>query len=148
MRVRSIPNGLALRKVISSAPRCHEFNPEGTDLNANPFDGEGSHRVIRELLVHPLVQDVTPFSRGAVLAAAAQGGGNKTQIGDPALDTVDWHESRTPGNMRVDYVLPSADLTVTGAGVFWPAPDEVGFAFVGSNGDLGSHHRLVWVDIE
>ncbi|MGR3291154.1 MAG: endonuclease/exonuclease/phosphatase family protein [Paracoccaceae bacterium] len=118
------------------------------DLNANPFDGEGSHRVIRELLVHPLVQDVTPFSRGAVLAAAAQGGGNKTQIGDPALDTVDWHESRTPGNMRVDYVLPSADLTVTGAGVFWPAPDEVGFAFVGSNGDLGSHHRLVWVDIE
>ena len=41
---------------------------------------------------------------------------------DPPIDL-------TPGNMRVDYVLPSAGLTVTGAGVFWPAPGEDGFQF-------------------
>jgi len=118
------------------------------DLNADPLDGEGSKQAIGDLLEHPRVRDVKPASKGATAASVAQGGGNKTQLGDPSFDTVDWNESRTPGNMRVDYVLPSVDLVVTGAGVFWPAPGEVGYEFVGSNGDLGSHHRLVWIDIE
>lgn len=118
------------------------------DLNADPNDGEGSHAAIRGLLAHPLVQDVRPTSRGAVVASDLQAGPNLKQVSDPTFDTVDWDEGRTPGNMRVDYVLPSANLQISGAGVFWPAPDQVGFALVGSDGSRGSHHRLVWVDVE
>ncbi len=117
------------------------------DLNADPKDGEGSHAAIRALLSDPRVRDVRPASRGAVVAAKTQGGPNKLHLTDPALETVDWDEGRTPGNMRVDYVLPSANLDVSGAGVFWPAPNEDGFDLLGSEGDIGSWHRLVWVDI-
>lgn len=117
------------------------------DMNADPMDGEGARKAINDLLVNSLLQDAVPQSRGAVLAADRQGGPNKTHGTDPSFDTVDWDESRTPGNMRVDYVLPSANLKVTGAGVFWPAPGEVGFELVGLDGSTGSHHRLVWVDV-
>ena len=47
-----------------------------------------------------------------------------------------------PGNLRVDYVLPSAGLEITGAGVFWPVEGEPGAALIGA-----SDHRLVWVDV-
>jgi endonuclease/exonuclease/phosphatase family protein len=117
------------------------------DLNADPKDGEGAHGAINALLSDPRVRDVRPFSLGAVAASKRQGGPNASHLSDPAFDTVDWDESRTPGNMRVDYVLPSTNLDVSGAGVFWPAPDEDGFDLVGSDGSLGSQHRLVWVDI-
>ena len=46
------------------------------------------------------------------------------------------------GNLRVDYVLPSAGLKVTGAGVFWPVEGEPGAALIDA-----SDHRLVWVDV-
>lgn len=117
------------------------------DLNADPFDGAGAHDSIRALLAHPLVQDAKPASQGAAIAAKAQGGPNQKHQGAAELDTVDWDEARTPGNMRVDYVLPSANMGVTGAGVFWPAPDQSGYALVGPDGSTGSHHRLVWVDL-
>jgi hypothetical protein len=117
------------------------------DFNADPWDGEGARADVRALLGDVRITDPQPSSRGGSVAATAQGGPNLLQLGDPALDTVDWDETRTPGNMRVDYVLPSSDLVVTGAGVFWPAPDEDGFDLVGSDGQTGSHHRLVWVDI-
>jgi endonuclease/exonuclease/phosphatase family protein len=117
------------------------------DLNADPMDGEGSHGAINALLADPRIQDVAPASKGAVAASMRQGGPNVAHLSDPAMDTVDWDEARTPGNMRVDYVLPSANLDISGAGVFWPAPEEDGFDLVGSDGSLGSQHRLVWVDI-
>jgi len=117
------------------------------DLNADPKDGEGSQGAINALLSDPRVRDVRPSSLGAVAASARQGGPNKLHLSDPAFDTVDWDEARTPGNMRVDYVLPSANLDISGAGVFWPAPDEDGFELVGLDGSVGAHHRLVWVDI-
>ncbi|MFT3690702.1 endonuclease/exonuclease/phosphatase family protein [Paenirhodobacter sp.] len=48
----------------------------------------------------------------------------------PGRDTVDY--GKPPGALRTDYVLPSPDLTVTGAGI----------------GPLGgSRHHIVWVDI-
>jgi hypothetical protein len=118
------------------------------DLNADPQDGEGSHGAIRALLADPKARDVQPASQGAVEASNRQAGPNLKQISDPAFDTVDWDENRTPGNMRVDYVLPSANLRVSDAGVFWPASDQDGFDIVGSDGSVGSHHRLVWIDIE
>jgi endonuclease/exonuclease/phosphatase family metal-dependent hydrolase len=117
------------------------------DLNADPHDGDGGRQAVRALLDHPRTLDPHPSSAGGANAATRQGGANASQRGDPALDTADWDDSRPPGNLRVDYVLPSSELTITDAGVFWPAPGEVGFDLVGLDGATGSHHRLVWVSV-
>lgn len=118
-------------------------------LNADPFDGEARRGALAELLAHPLVQDPRPTSEGAVAAAGAQGGVNAAQEGPAALDTADWRDDGAgPGNLRADYVLPSAGLKVLDAGVFWPAPGEEGYALVGDGSErVSSDHRLVWVDI-
>lgn len=119
------------------------------DLNADPLDGDGRHEGIGALLSHPLVQDPAPRSAGGAAAAAAQGGANARHGGDPALDTADWGDARGgPGNLRVDYVLPSRSFEVTAAGVFWPAPGEQGAELVAGGRRKGSSdHRLVWVDL-
>ena len=112
------------------------------DLNADPVDGESVPGTVRQLTEHPLVNaSVTPASAGGAAAAAAQGGANVEHRGDPRLDTADFRD-RAPGNLRVDYVLPSAALEVTGAGVFWPAEGEPGAELIDA-----SDHRLVWLDI-
>jgi len=116
------------------------------DSNLDPADGDGRRAAMRALLADPRLADPRPKSRGAVLAAHAQGGANTRQRGNPALDTVDWPDGgsrRGPGNMRVDYVLPSAGLAVIGAGVYWPAPGAAGEV-----AKAASRHRLVWVDIK
>jgi hypothetical protein len=112
-------------------------------LNADPADGDGMRIAIQRLVGHDRLQDPLPASAGAVAAAREQGGANAAHLGDPALDTVDWRDDTGPGNLRVDYVLPGAGLTVEDAGVFWPAPDAPGAELVAE----GSSHRLVWVDI-
>ncbi len=118
------------------------------DLNADPADGEARRAAIAALLSHPRVQDPAPRSAGAASAAAAQGGANARHRGDPALDTADWRDKPEPGNLRVDYVLPSTDWEVTAAGVFWPAPGAPGAALVeGGRRPASSDHRLVWVDL-
>ncbi|SLN30738.1 endonuclease/exonuclease/phosphatase family protein [Pseudooctadecabacter jejudonensis] len=106
------------------------------NANADPFDGEGSQQVIHDLLHHRSLQDPRPVSRGAAQAADA------THLGPAAQDTADWRGD-VPGNLRVSYVLPSRDLAVVDAGVFWPAPDAPMAAMVIAAGS----HRLVWVDI-
>ena len=66
------------------------------------------------------------------------------------MDTADWHESKDgPGNLRVDYVLPSAGLNITGSGVFWPEPEDPLARLVAERNRkrASSDHRLVWVDI-
>ncbi len=112
------------------------------DQNADPQDGSSRDNAIRQLTEHPLVQDTQPRSEGGAYYAKEQGGANANHKGDPALDTGDFGDERT-GNMRIDYVLPSKTLKVTGSGVYWPKPDQPG-------GDLVdvSDHRLVWVDVE
>ena len=117
------------------------------DLNADPVDGDGNHDSIGALLAHPLVQDPQPRSKGAVDAGTLQRGNNVGHDGDAALDTADWNDDRGPGNLRVDYVLPSSDLRVTGSGVFWPTRSDPDFALIGSGKPASSDHRLVWVDI-
>lgn len=117
------------------------------DLNADPEDGDGVREAIRGLLTHPRLQDPEPRSDGAVQAAKGQGGANDRHAGDPALDTADWRDDRGPGNLRVDYVLPSIDWTVEGAGVFWPAPGDPQSDLLGSGRSATSDHRLVWVDL-
>ena len=112
------------------------------DLNADPMDGDSVPGAARQLTEHPLVNaSVTPESEGGAAAAAAQGGANTGQRGDPRFDTADFGDD-VAGNLRVDYVLPSAGLKVTGAGVFWPVEGEPGAALIDA-----SDHRLVWVDV-
>lgn len=92
------------------------------DANLDPEQGEGRNEAIRALLTDPRLQDPRP--------ADVSG----------ALTTVEW---KAVGEMRVDYVLPSADLQITGSGVFWPAPDLP----MRAAAEQASRHRLVWVDV-
>ncbi|MEM7496788.1 MAG: endonuclease/exonuclease/phosphatase family protein [Pseudomonadota bacterium] len=118
------------------------------DLNADPVDGAARRDALRTLLADPALQDPRPSSDGASEAASRQGDGNARQSGSPAFDTADWRDSPGPGNLRVDYVLPSAGLEIVGSGVFWPAPGQPGAVLMdGGKRPASSDHRLVWVDL-
>ncbi|MEB3358228.1 MAG: phytase [Synechococcales bacterium] len=122
------------------------------DQNADPFDGDSTDDAILQLLDNPLVNvSLTPSSEGAVDAAEIQGGANDAHLGNPALDTADFADG-TPGNLRADYVLPSFNLEITEAGVFWPEQDDPLFPIVGNfdpaiPGFPSSDHRLVYADV-
>lgn len=107
------------------------------NANLDPVDGEGRREALAALLSHPRLRDAAPVSGGG-RAAASPG-----QRGDPARDTVDWPEGPGPGNLRVVHVLPSADLTVTDAGIVWPEPGDP----LADTVARASRHRLVWVDL-
>jgi len=112
------------------------------DFNADPLDGDSVQNAIGQLLDAPWINsDCIPVSAGASEAARLQGGVNRTQLGDPASDTADFNDEYT-GNLRLDYLLPSTGLAVTGCGVFWPAQGEEGRALAAV-----SDHHLVWLDI-
>jgi hypothetical protein len=115
------------------------------DLNADPVDGDGRSEAIRKLLEHPRVAKYpTPQSQGAVEATEVSQGANLKHQGNPAHDTGDFND-KNPGNLRIDFVLPSANLKVLASGVYWPAKSQS----PESNALAGaSDHRLVWVDIE
>ncbi|WP_177213228.1 endonuclease/exonuclease/phosphatase family protein [Celeribacter neptunius] len=110
--------------------------PEGPfvllgDSNLDPMDGDGRRDQMQALLTDPRLQDPRPVAdHGAEMA-------NPGQRGDPALDTADWGDP-VPGNLRVDYVLPSADLTVLASGIAW---------HTGKSEKNDFRHGLVWVDI-
>jgi Endonuclease/Exonuclease/phosphatase family len=102
------------------------------DGNLDPADGDGLRKGILALLTHPALQDPGP-----------KGGQDRTdpgQTGDARLDTVIYPDL---GGLRLDYVLPSADLQVTGSGVLWPPADDVLAADLAA----ASRHFPVWVDI-
>ena len=116
------------------------------DYNADPYDGDSVDGAIDQLLDHRRVNtSVTPSSPGGVEQALLQGGVNAEHRGDPAFDTADFNEP--PGNLRVDYVLPSRSLKIEDAGVFWPSSDDPLFRLVGTFPFPTSDHRLVWVDV-
>ncbi|MBC6443110.1 MAG: endonuclease/exonuclease/phosphatase family protein [Rhodobacteraceae bacterium] len=117
-------------------------------LNADPNDGDGIRAAIRSLLIHPRLQDPTPASEGARIAAQNQAGANAGHRGDPAFDTADWRDDPGPGNLRADFVLPSRDFTVHDAGVFWPVPGTPRAELLHHAGERASDHYLVWVDLE
>ncbi|RXZ73028.1 endonuclease/exonuclease/phosphatase family protein [Agromyces albus] len=117
------------------------------DQNADPLDGDSVDAAIDQLLGHPRITDPLPTSDGAVEAAQVQGGANLTHEGDPRYDTADFNDNPAPGNLRADYVLPSRDLRVTDAGVFWPVQADPLSALTGSFPFPSSDHRLVWVDV-
>jgi hypothetical protein len=112
------------------------------DFNADPLDGDSVENAIGQLLhANWIDSDCVPLSTGAEEAALVQGGINAEQRGDPAADTSDFNDKFT-GNLRLDYLLSSSALPVTGCGVFWPARGEAGHEWVEV-----SDHRLVWLDI-
>ena len=116
------------------------------DQNSDPLDGDSYPGAIDQLLDHPRVRDPLPTSDGAVEAAAVQGGANDGHEGDPALDTADFADN-APGNLRADYALPSKNLPVRDAEVFWPMADQPGSELTGAYPFLTSDHRPVWVDL-
>lgn len=91
---------------IGSAP-ARPFVLMG-DANLDPERGDGRGAAMQRLLAHPAVQDPLPNQ-----------------------PTVTFDQT---GPLRIDYVLPSSDWTVTGAKVTAPVPDA-------------SRHSLVWVDL-
>lgn len=60
------------------------------------------------------------------------------------FDTADFSEP--PGNLRADHVLPSKNLPVTAAGVFWPVSSDPLSALTGTYPFPSSDQRLVWID--
>ena len=99
-------------------------------LNADPVDGDARRETLSAMLAHPALQDPAPTS--------AAGG----------TDTADWTDP-DPGNLRVSYILPSAETRVLASGVFWPAEDTPDRPLLGgSDGNGASRNRLVWVDLE
>jgi hypothetical protein len=135
------------------------------DYNADPRDGDSFQGAINQLLDDPLVNtSLTPASAGGTAAAtypSNNGTANQSHAGDPQFDTADFSDS-APGNLRVDYVLPSANLEMTDAGIFWPVDPDTStpntggdlFDLVGTFRDpnlyanlASSDHKAVWVDV-
>lgn len=117
------------------------------DQNADPLDGDSTNDAILQLLDNPLINtSITPDSAGGIEQAVLQGGANATHEGNPAFDTADFADA-APGNLRADYVLPSKNLPIEDAAVFWPESTDPLFPLVGTFPFPSSDHRLVSVDV-
>ena len=106
------------------------------DLNADPVqDRERPYgrSAISQILEHPRVQDPKPTGDGPWPA-------------DPSRPYPGDSRTRTTTFGRIDYVLPSRNLSVAGGGVWHPAADDPLHHLVGEP-DPASDHRLVWVDL-
>ena len=91
-------------------------------FNVDPDRGEGRREGVLGLISHPSLQDPVPQS-------------------DYGTATTDWDDP-TPGDLRVDYILPSDSLRVLNSGVFWPTDGPMAETVAEA-----SDHRLVWVDV-
>ncbi len=112
------------------------------DYNADPFDGDSTADAAMQFINHPDIDNTfIPVSRGGAEQSGIQGGVNLEHRGNPAFDTSDFSEP--PGNLRVDYALPSEfGLDVKQGGVFWPNANDPAASLVAV-----SDHRLVYVDL-
>lgn len=109
------------------------------DLNSDPVFGDSRHGAIRKLLQHPRITDPRPVR----LPFAEKYSNLWEQPIDftkpfPASATADFG---SVGQLRVDYVLPSNDMAIRDAKVFWPGQRDPMYELIES-----SDHRLVWVD--
>ena len=117
------------------------------DLNGDPLDGQGREGIARLLTSPRVLQTDPPASDGAAEQSALQGGANASHRGNAHNDTLDAADEPGPGNLRLDYVLPSANLRISASGVFWPTMDQPTFRLVGTHPFPSSDHRLVWADV-
>jgi endonuclease/exonuclease/phosphatase family metal-dependent hydrolase len=91
------------------------------NANLDLTHGEGRREALAALLDDPRLTDPQPRSADAPA--------------DHPLATAVF--GTAPGPLRVDYILPSAQLKVIDAGVIWSQAAA-----------LASKHRLVWVDLD
>ena len=106
------------------------------DLNADPVRDVAPHgrTAISQLLDHPRVRDPKPIGEGEWPPAA-----NRSPYpGDKRAQTTSFG--------RVDYVLPSRDLEITGSGVWYPGRRDPLSVLV-TEPDAASDHALVWIDV-
>lgn len=112
------------------------------DMNSDPNDGDSVPGAANQLTDNAAFNhSIIPSSAGGPEDSAADGGINDSHISNPAYDTSDFGDP--PGNLRVDYALPSADLNLVNAAVFWPVVADPLSALV-----TASDHRMVYVDLE
>lgn len=118
------------------------------DYNSDPLDGDSIPGAIDQLLDSSDINATfIPVSAGAAEAAALQGGANAAHLSDPQYDTADFADG-APGNLRVDYVLPSRNgFAVRGGGVFWPLTTDPLSTLTGTFPFPSSDHRLVFLDV-
>lgn len=117
------------------------------DYNSDPFDGDSVPGSAQLLLENDLINgEFIPASEGGVEATEVQGDFNLTHEGDPAYDTGDFNPAG-PGNLRVDYVLPSVNLEVVDGAVFWPTSDDEFFRLTGEFPFPSSDHKAVWIEV-
>ena len=141
---------VAIAEVVERVAAGTDFPPILVgDLNADPFDGGSVPGAIDQLLTHPRINaSFVPRSDGAAEAARAQEQANRRHRGRSEHDTADFSD-RAVGNLRVDYVLPSTDLTVVGGGVFWPPTTDPRARLVRMTPEVASSdHRLVYLDVQ
>ena len=117
---------------LAEAPPAPPFVLLG-QTSLDPRDGGGRPDALADLLAHPALQDSAP--RGS------HGRTDPGQKGDAALDTALYDKL---GGLRVEVVLPSADLKLQAAGVLWPPESDQMAATL----QAASRHRPVWVTIE
>lgn len=129
-----------------------------------PTLGAGPNAIMQLLADATLNQELNPFAPGNTVPESAGGTAaatdpsnngtiNLSHLMDPKWDTADFSDT-APGNLRADYVLPSATLDVVGGGVFWPTRADPNFPLVGTFGNLNlfsgfptSDHKAVFVDV-
>jgi endonuclease/exonuclease/phosphatase family metal-dependent hydrolase len=127
--------------VTDDAGRPGSLDPDALfvvmgDLNADPVLDEGPYGkpAVAQLLELERVQDPAPTSEGGARQAVATG---------PPGHGERW----TTRFGRLDYVLPSSGLLISGTGVFWPPPDDP-LARLVEDPEPSSDHHLVWLDVE
>lgn len=108
------------------------------DQNSDPYDGDSIRESIGALLSKYNVVDSRPRSEGGTESEHNPPG----SAGNPAFDTF---FSPDVGNLRLDYIIPSANLDVINAQVFWPSERDP--LAVLTNGTQTSDHRAIFVDV-
>jgi hypothetical protein len=117
------------------------------DQNSDPLDGDSIPCSTQQLLENDRVNATSaPTSEGAVEATALQGLANLTHESPPQFDTADFADTN-PGNLRADYVLPSAQLEILDSAVFWPLTTDPLYRLTLGFPLQPTDHRMVWVDV-
>ncbi len=133
-----LAGGEAAAYLVDDAGRAGGLSPDASfvvmgDLNADPHTDEVPYGgpAIGQLLRHPRVRDPEPRGAGGATV-------DRPYSGPVELRTAFWG--------RLDYVLPSRDLEVRDAGVFWPVPEDPLHHLVADR-ETSSDHRMVWIDV-
>ena len=113
------------------------------DLNGDPHDGDSTGDAVCQLLSHQAVCDPRPTSSGALQRGLLNKDINLSHQSSPSCDTYQSPPGQAPGNLRLDYVLPSCKIDIIGGAVFWPPKEHPMSKLIDC-----SDHRIVYVDIQ